>query len=398
MNRPFENVRVLDLTQVLAGPYTGQLLGDLGADVIKIEQPGSGESSRKFAPYFLGGESAYFLGFNRNKRSMTLNLKTPEGLEVLHKLLETADVVLENYRPTVPPKLKIDYETLSKDYPKLVYCSISGFGHGTTNQNRPAMDTNIQALSGAMSVIGAEGQPPYTMGFPVGDLAAAYAAVAGIGAALFDRERTGKGRWVDISLLDVMVTLQGYIGQYYLVSGDETPRLGSSHPTNVPVGAFKAKDGAYLQVQCVTQPLFTKLVDILVEMVPEVSALRDDPRFASAPERLKNRDALMELMQKAFAQHTSDEWLERASKVVSICRVNTIGQALEESSLLERNMIVEMHHPAAGTYKTIGNPLKMGQDEVFKAPPMLGQHNQELLTALGYSPEDIAALKDKGVI
>ena len=394
---PFEGVRVLDMTQVLAGPYTGQLLGDLGADVIKIEPPGSGESSHKFGPY-LNGESAYFLGFNRNKRSLTLNLKSEEGLKAFYKLLETADVVLENYRPSVPPRLKIDYETLNGIKPDIIYCSISGFGHGTTNQNRPAMDTNIQALGGAMSVIGAEGQPPFTMGFPVGDVGAAYAACAGIGAALYSREKTGEGRWIDISLLDVMVTLQAYIGQSYLVTGKEPGRLNSGHPTNTPVGAFKTSDGEYIQVQCVTQPLFAKLCGIIGEMVPEAAGLAEDPRFATSADRLKNRPALMGLLADAIGKRTCKEWLDKAQDIVSICHVNSIGEALSESSLLERNMIVEMDHPVAGHYKTIGNPLKTGQDEIFKAPPTVGQHTDEILASIGYSEADISALREAGAV
>jgi crotonobetainyl-CoA:carnitine CoA-transferase CaiB-like acyl-CoA transferase len=396
-NGPFNGIRVLDMTQVLAGPYTGQLLGDLGADVIKIEQPGTGDPSHKFVPY-INGESAYFLGFNRNKKSLTLNLKTEDGLNIFYKLLETADVVLENYRPSVPPKLKIDYETLSRRKPDIVYCSISGFGHGTTNQNKPAMDTNIQALSGAMSVIGVDGQPPFTMGFPVGDVAAAYAALSGIGAALFERERTGKGKWIDISLLDVMVTLQAYIGQSYLVTGKEPGRLGSGHPTNTPVGSFETKDGEYVQIQCVTQPLFKKLCKIIEEMVPSKKGLSEDKRFATPADCLKNRSELMQIIADVIKEHTCEEWLTRASDEIAICHVNSIGEALSESSLLERNMIIEMKHPVAGQYKTIGNPIKLGQEESFSAPPTIGQNNDELLASLGYTKEDVKSFRDKGVI
>lgn len=396
-NRPYEGLRVLDLTQVLAGPFTGQILGDLGADVIKVEQPVTGESAHKFPPY-INGESAYFLGFNRNKKSITLNLKDPKALEVFYKLVADADIVIENYRPSVPPKLKIDYESLKAINPKIIYCSISGYGHGTTNQNKPAMDTVMQALSGVMSVIGQDGNDPYTMGFPVADVGAGYAALAGIGAALYERTVTGKGRWVDISLLDVTVTLQAYIGQSYLVTGKLPSKVGNSHPTNVPVGSFKCKDGEYVQVQCITQPLYMKLISIIEEMVPSTKGLAEDERFANAAKRLENKAALLEILSNAFAQCTAKEWIDRASSEVAIGHVNNIGEALSESSIIERHMIVDMEHPVAGKYKTVGNPLKMGIDEVYNCPPTIGQHNEEILGSLGYSDEDIKEMRDKGVI
>ncbi len=396
-NAPFSGIRVLDQTQVLAGPFAGRLLGDLGADVIKIEQPG-GEPSRQFAPYFLGGESAYFLAFNSNKRGITLNLQRPEALEVFYKLVGTADVVLENFRPSVPPRLKIDYDTLKAINPRIIYCAISGFGHGAPNQERPAMDTNIQALSGAMSIIGYEGNPPANMAFPVGDLAGAYTAVAGIAAALFDRERTGKGRLVDISLLDSTVALQGYIGQYYLVSGDEPDKVGSGHPTNVPVGAFRTKDGAYIQLQAVTQPLFRSLCGIIAEHVPQYKTLSSDARFATGADRLKNRAALEAILREVFATRTADEWLAKISDIIAVSRVNTIGQALQEPSLLQRHMVMEVEHPKAGKYKTLGNPIKLGQEEVRHAPPLLGQHNDEILGELGYTAGQIQALRQAGAI
>ena len=398
-NAPFAGVRVLDQTQVLAGPFTGRLLGDLGADVIKIEQPPAGEPSRQFAPYFLGGESAYFLAFNSNKRGITLNLQLAEGLEAFYKLVAISDVVLENFRPSVPVRLKIDYDTLKAINPHLIYCAISGFGHGAPNQERAAMDTNIQALSGVMSIIGEEGQPPANMGFPVGDLAAAYAALAGISAALFDRERTGKGRLVDISLLDTMVSLQGYIGQFYLVSGKQPGRLGSGHPTNVPVGAFRTRDGIYLQIQCVTQGLFRSLATIIGEMVPGFHNLSTDARFATPADRLNHRTELEAILKDAFATRTADEWMEKMADAIAISRVNTIEQALQEPSLIQRQMIVEIDHPKAGKFQTLGNPIKLGQDEVHRPPPLLGQHNEEILGGLlGYTPGQIEALRKRGAI
>jgi CoA:oxalate CoA-transferase len=398
-NQPFAGVRVLDQTQVLAGPFTGRLLGDLGADVIKIEQPPTGESSRGFAPYFLGGESAYFLGLNGNKRAITLNLKFPEALEIFYKLVKVSDVVLENFRPSVPPKLKIDYDTLKKFNPRIIYCAISGFGNNAPNRERPAMDTNIQAMSGVMSVTGYGGQPPASAAFPIGDLAGAYSSLAGIATALFDREKTGEGRFVDISLLDTMVSLSGYIGQYSLVSGKPCGRLGAGHPTNVPVGAFQTKDGSYVQVQCVTQPLFKALVTLIAEMEPKFASLTTDERFDTPTNRLKNRDALMEILKKVFITRPADEWITKMSSEIAITKVNTVEEALREPSLLARNMVVEVNHPKAGKYKIIGNPIKVGQDEIHRPAPLLGQHNEEILCSLcDYTPNGVKALKNKGAI
>ncbi len=399
MSSPLSGVRVLDLTQVLAGPFTGRLLGDLGADVIKVEQPEAGEPSRGMGPYFLNGESYYYLGFNANKRGITLNLGGPQGREIFYDLVRVSDVILENFRPSVPPKLGIDYQTLRKINERIVYCSISGFGHGVASENRPAMDTNVQALSGVMSIIGAEGQPPAVMGFPVGDLGGAYVAVSGITTALFDRERTGKGRWVDISLLDVMVSLQGYIGTAYLVSGKEPGRVGSGHPTNIPVSAFKTKDGLFVQVQCPHQRLYEMLTEAIVKNTTGFEDLPKDPRFATPNDRLKNRNELYNVLARAFATRTAEDWLARLADIVPVSRVNTIGQALQEPSVVQRHMIPEVNHPVAGKYKMLGNPIKMGQDEVFAPPPTLGQHNEEVLRqVLGYTPERIKTLREAGAI
>jgi CoA:oxalate CoA-transferase len=261
------------------------------------------------------------------------------------------------------------------------------------------MDTNIQAMSGAMSIIGYEGQPPATMAFPVGDLAGSFASVAGIATALYDREKTGQGRLVDISLLDTMVSLSGYIGQYFLVSGNPYKRVGSGHPTNMPVGAFQTKDGVYVQVQNVTQPLFKALVALIAKLEPKFQSLITDEKFATPTDRLKNQEALNNILKEVFIGRTADEWIEKMSDEIAITKVNTIEQALNEPSLLARNMIVEVDHPKAGKYKVIGNPIKVGQDEIQRPAPLLGQHNEEILgKLLGYSAEQIEALRKKGAI
>ena len=400
MTKPLEGIRVLDLTQVLAGPFCCRIMGDMGADVIKVEQPGTGDPSRNFPPKYKDLESYYFLGLNGNKRSITLNFREDSAKETFYDLVKTADVMVENYRPSVPPRLGIDYDTIHKINPKMVYCSISGFGHeGAPDPNRPAFDTTIQASGGVMSVIGQPGQPPSTMGSPVGDLAGAYAALSGILAALVDRERNGEGRHVDISLLDTMLTLQAYIGQYYLLFGSEPGPLGSTHPTNVPVAALECKDGRWVQIQFANQPLYMQLANKLAEMYPdEYQDLPNDPRFATPGDRLKHKAEIIEFLGGVFSKKTADEWDSELGNQMPIARINTIAESFEFPSVVSRNMTPTVQHPTLGEYRVIGNPLKMGQEEEYRPAPGLGQHTDELLSELGYDGAKAQALKDSGAV
>ncbi|PZC50850.1 MAG: CoA:oxalate CoA-transferase [Chloroflexi bacterium] len=400
MTKPLEGIRVLDLTQVLAGPFCCRLMGDMGADVIKVEQPGTGDPSRNFPPKYKDLESYYYLGLNGNKRSLTLNFREDSAKETFYDLVKTADVMVENYRPSVPPRLGIDYDTIHKINPKMVYCSISGFGHeGAPDPNRPAFDTTIQASGGVMSVIGQPGQPPSTMGSPVGDLAGAYAALSGILAALIDRDRNGEGRHVDIALLDTMLTLQAYIGQYYLLFGSEPGPLGSTHPTNVPVAALQCKDGRWVQIQFANQPLYMQLANKLAEMYPdEYQDLPNDPRFATPGDRLKHKAEIIEFLGGVFSKKTADEWDSELGNQMPVARINTIAESFAEQSVINRNMTPTVQHPTLGEYRIIGNPLKMGQEEEYKAAPGLGQHTDELLSELGYDGAKVQALKDSGAV
>ena len=400
MTKPLEGIRVLDLTQVLAGPFCCRIMGDMGADVIKVEQPGTGDPSRNFPPKYKDLESYYFLGLNGNKRSITLNFREDSAKETFYDLVKTADVMVENYRPSVPPRLGIDYDTIHKINPKMVYCSISGFGHeGAPDPNRPAFDTTIQASGGVMSVIGQPGQPPSTMGSPVGDLAGAYAALSGILAALVDRERNGEGRHVDISLLDTMLTLQAYIGQYYLLFGSEPGPLGSTHPTNVPVAALESKDGRWVQIKIANQPLYMQLANKLAEMYPdEYQDLPKDPRFATPGDRLKHKAEIIEFLGGVFSKKTADEWDSELGNQMPIARINTIAESFEFPSVVSRNMTPTVQHPTLGEYRVIGNPLKMGQEEEYRPAPGLGQHTDELLSELGYDGAKVQALKDSGAV
>jgi len=398
---PLSGVRVLDLSQALAGPFGSRIFGDLGAEVLKIEQPGVGDSSRRFPPYFLKGESAYFLGVNRNKKGLTLNLKSEKGKDIFRKLVRVSDVVYENFRPGVMARLGLDYEALKEMYPRIIYCSISGFGTSGPLKDKPAFDGMIQAMGGAMSVTGFKGGPPALQGFPMGDLGGGLYAVQGVLAALYAREKTGLGQEISISLLDVQIALQAHIGQLFLVSGKVPQPIGSSHETNVPIGAFQTRDGSYVQISCPTQKFYENLAQV-ISRLDGFGDLPCDPRFATPELRIKHKAELDEILAKAFATRGPGEWVEALDEgQVPSAKVNNLAEALSNPQVLHRSMVVELDHPVSGKYKSAGSPIKMTQteNETFNPAPLLGQHNQEVLTGLlDYSPEEVEGFKREGVI
>lgn len=398
MSMPLQGVRILEFSQALAGPFSMRNLSDLGAEIIKIEQPKVGDLSRQLGPYFLGGESAYFLNVNRGKQGITLDLRKPEGREVFYRLVSISDVVFDNFRPAVLPRLGMDYENLKQANPTIISCSISGFGQEGPYRERPGFDGVVQAMGGGMSVTGKEGWPPVFMGFPVGDLVAGYVASLGITAALVGRRNTGEGKRVDISLLDVQIALQGHLGQFYLVSNEVPKPIGSSHPSNLPSGAYKAADGSYVQIHCPTQGFHEKLMALIAAKVEGMELLPSDPRFATQSDRITNRDALDQVLEEAFIALPKQEWLKLFIEWdIPGGPVNNIAEALADPQVQMRNMVVEIDHPVAGRYKTIGNPIKMGYEDRFTPPPTLGQHNEDVLQGLlGYSLQEIQALKEIG--
>ncbi len=383
-----QNVRILDLSRMLAGPYGSMLLGDLGAEVIKIEEP-SGDFTRTPAQYHMGGIGAYFLAINRNKKSIVLDLTTQKGREVFHDLVKISDVVYDNLRPAVLKKIGADYETLRKINPKVISCSVSGFGQDGPDRDLPAYDLTIQARGGAMGITGEREGAPVRMGLPMGDLAGGMFAAYGIVAALFDRERTGQGKRLDISLLDCQVSLLTYMATYHSIGGLIPKPQGASHEVLVPYQSFKTKD-LHLVVACPTEKFWQSLCRALGR-----EDLISHPYFKDALQRIINRQQLYQILQDIFLTRTVDEWMEvlRQEDVPS-APVNTLDRVMTDAQLLHRRMVVEVDHPVSGSFKAAGNPVKAsGGEEVFHHPPALGEHTEEILRGLlGYDSRRIDQL------
>ncbi len=396
---PLAGIRVLDLTQALSGPMATRLLADLGAEVIKVEIPGTGDTSRRMGTNYPAGESLYFMTFNRNKKSITLDLRSAKGRELFYRLVEVSDVVMDNFRPGVTKRLGVDHGALLEYNPSIICGSISGFGQDGPYSQRPAFDSVAQALSGGMSVTGDPDGPPAVMGFAVVDIGGGYGAAVGLLSALWARERTGRGLYLDLSLLDVNVSFQGHLSEVYLGARKIPQRGGSTQSANLPNGAFLSSDGRYLQVHCATQKFYEVLAEKLTANVPGMEALVEDERFVTMPARRNHWPELREVLQRGFATKTADEWMELLCDEVPIAPINDVGQALRDEQVLYRNMVVGADHPVVGRYEMPGNPIKLGQEERFEAAPTLGQHTRAVLAELlGCSDADIESLERDGVI
>jgi crotonobetainyl-CoA:carnitine CoA-transferase CaiB-like acyl-CoA transferase len=400
MSMPLRGIRIIELSQALAGPFAMRTLADLGAEVIKVEAPTGGDMSRRIGPPFLNGESAYFMNVNRNKTGITVDLRKAEGQEVLYRLVRISDVVFDAFRPTALSRMGLDFEILKRINPSIIDCSLSGFGQEGPYRERPAFDGIVQAMGGGMSVTGKEGWPPVSMGFPVGDLVGGYVAALGIATALVGRQRGDEARRVDVSLLDVQIALQGHLGQNYLVTGEVPKPIGSSHPTNQPVGAYQAGDGSYLQVHCPADQFAQNLFRLIASQVDGMGWLASDPRFADRDARVANRDALDDVLGEAFRSKPRDEWVSLFQEWdVPGGPVNTIEEALNDPQVRLRDMVTEIDHPVAGPYKTAGNPIKTGSHESFSPSPTLGQHTDAVLGGLlGYTTTEIESLREAGAV
>lgn len=395
MAEPLVGVRILELGQIIAGTYGGQVLSDLGAEVIKIESP-EGDLGRNpsVAPY--RGVSGLFLTFNRNKKSVVIDLKKESGRAVFYDLVRKCDVVVDNFRSGVIERLKVDYGTLTQINPRIIQCSVTGFGIAGEYKDYPALDIIVQAMSGHMAITGEPDRPPVRVGIPLADLSGGIFACKGILAALFDRERSGKGRRIELSMYDAMLNLLSYMGTMWLTKGELPTRPGSSHDYTVPWQAFEARDG-YIVVATRQEIFWRRLCDAL-----GASALAEDPRFATNALRVENRSTLVPQLERLFRERTVDEWLEILRKAeVPAAPVNNLDRAFAEPPVAEREMIVEYDHPDVGRVRLPGNPIKMSgvTGTISKPAPRLGEHTDEVLRELlSLAPERIAALRAEGAI
>jgi len=389
-------VRIVDLTQMLAGPYGSMLLADLGAEVIKIEDPRGGDPTRRIGPPFVQGESGYYMSVNRNKRSVALDLRAEEGRRVLYDLVKVSDVVFNNFRPGTMERLGCSHETLREINPRIIYCSLTGFGETGPYRDRPAFDLAIQAISGAMSITGEPGRPPVRMGVPMGDLGGSLFCALAISAALYARDKTGQGQYVDVGLMDCMVSLLTYVGQYHLIDGRVPGPIGSAHQSVVPYQAFATKD-IYIVVAVFVEKFWHAFCEVL-----GIDELADDPRFADNDQRREHREELTPILERIFLTRSGDEWVKLLSEAGVPCSpINTLDRVFCETQVAARDMLVETDHPRAGRLRSIGNPVKTSPlTEQSSAPaPLLGQHTDEVLRdILRYAPQHILRLREEGVI
>jgi len=393
---PLDGIRVLDLTRVLAGPYCTMFLGDLGAEVVKVEQPGVGDDTRGWGPPFTGGESAYFLCVNRNKKSITVDLKSQEGVALLRRLAERADVLIENFRPGAMERLDLGEKDLRAANPRLIYASLSGFGADGPMSDAPGYDLIVQAWGGLMSITGqAEGEPS-KVGVAIIDLVAGLMLGKSIAAALFAREKLGIGQKIDTSLLEAEVACLINVGSNYLVEGNIPRRWGNAHPSIVPYQSFKTADG-YLVIGVASEGIWRRFCQAIGR-----TEWADDSRFEKNSNRVENRSLLIGLLAEMFLSHSTDEWLKLLNSAEVPCApVQTVDQVFKAPQVLHREMLVQVEHPTAGPVRMAGIPVKFSATpaSVRLPPPLLGQHNEEVLESwLGMNNEEISELKRKTVL
>lgn len=395
---PLKGLRVLDLTRVLAGPTCTQMLGDLGAEVIKVERPESGDDTRGFAPPYVPNtrESAYFVGVNRNKKSVTLDIAKEEGQAIVHRLLETCDILVENFKVGALARYGLGYEQLKPKYPGLIYCSITGFGQTGPYAPRPGYDSLIQAMGGVMSLTGEPDGLPQKVGIPVADLFAGLYGCIGILAALRHRERTGQGQQIDIGMLDTHVAWLANQGMNYLATGENPPRLGNQHPNIVPYQVFPTKDG-HIVLSIGNDPTFERFCKAFGQ-----EHLLADPRFATNAKRVENRQLVTDTLTPVMQGKTTKEWVEALEALKIGCGpINTLKDVFADPHVQARGCVVEMPHGTGEAVKVIANPVRLSSTppDYRVPPPMLGEHTEEVLHGLlGVGQAEIDELKAKGII
>ena len=393
---PLEGIRVLDLSRVLSGPYCTMMLADQGAEVIKVENPAKGDDTRHMGPPFRGGESGFFISINRNKKSITLNLKHPEGVELLKRLVEKSDVVVENFRPGVTERLGIDYQALHKVNSRIIYCSISGFGQTGPYRNRPAYNFTVQAMSGVMTMTGEPGTGPFPVGISLGDIPAGMFAAYAIAGALYARETTGLGQHIDIGMLDSLVAMMENPIVRYGMTG-ETPRaIGRYNPSITPFGVFSTAD-APIVIAVGNDKLWQKFCGAIGH--PEF--LRD-PRFMTNPLRTENSEVLHGLLTDMLLKHTAREWLDLfVEQGIPSALVNTVAEVFDDPQVRAREMLVHVQQPHAGDVIIAGSPVRLSsyQHRRYEPAPQFGEHTQGVLKEiLGIDPEGVRELEEAGVI
>jgi crotonobetainyl-CoA:carnitine CoA-transferase CaiB-like acyl-CoA transferase len=395
---PLSGLRVLDLTRVLAGPTCTQMLGDLGAEVIKIERPEAGDDTRGFAPPFWPEtkESAYFLGVNRNKKSVTMDMAKPEAQAILHRLLETTDILVENFKVGALAKMGLGWDQLKAKYPRLIYCSITGFGQTGPYAPRPGYDALIQAMGGVMSLTGEPNGSPQKVGVPVADLFAGLYGCIGILAALNHRTATGQGQQIDIGMLDTHVAWLANQGMNYLSTGENPPRLGNQHPNISPYQEFPTKDG-YIILAVGNDPTFERFCKAFGQ-----EHLLADERFSTNPKRVANRDLVTATLTPVMKTRTTTEWVDALeAQKIGCGPINTLADVFADPHVQAREMTLEMQHGSGATVKVIANPVKLSATPpTYRiAPPVLGEHTDEVLSGLlGMSAEEIASLRAKSIL
>jgi crotonobetainyl-CoA:carnitine CoA-transferase CaiB-like acyl-CoA transferase len=395
---PLKGLRVFDLTRVLAGPTCAQMLADLGADVIKIERPGAGDDTRGFAPPVMPGtkESAYFVGVNRNKQSVTLDIGQKEGQDIALKLIASCDILVENFKVGALAKYGLGYEQLHAKFPRLVYCSITGFGQTGPYAPRPGYDSLIQAMGGVMSLTGEPDGLPQKVGVPVADLFAGLYGCIGILAALRHRDLTGQGQQIDIGMLDTHVAWLANQGMNYLATGENPARLGNQHPNIAPYQVFPTQDG-HIVLSVANDPTFKRFCEAF-----NLTHMLEDPRFVTNAARVTNRQLVTDTLTPVMQQHPTTWWVERLEALKIGCGpINKLSEVFEDPHVVARNMVLEMAHSSGQTVKVIANPVKLSETpaDYRIPPPLLGEHTDAVLgERLGLDAAALAALREKNVI